>query len=144
MPTFSSKTPAEQLAEKTAKSLTKDELPSGLVDPNSSSNELYHYTTKEFAPSIEKKGLNLSLDGFVYTTPKADLTPLQAQIELSLSPNKGLPESLFKIDVKGLNGININPILGPRSVFGGMFGAGGGTEILFKQRIPYQYLIRIK
>lgn len=105
---------------------------------------LYHYTTEGAAKSIAKTGLNLSSDGFVYSTPKAGLSPIQAQIELSLSPNRGLPNATFKFDLKGLNKAGIISTLGPRNVTGGSFGAGGGTEVLFNKPIPPQYLIRIK
>lgn len=124
--------------------LSDSDIARGYKDANGTIDDLYHYTSKTNATSISNEGLNLSKDGFVYTTPKGDLTPIQAQIELSLKPNYGLPDALFKIDIQGLNRIGINPILGPRQVFGGVFGAGGGKEILFNQKIPWQYLYRIK
>jgi hypothetical protein len=81
---------------------------------------------------------------FIYATTKSGLTPVQAQIELALTSNRGLPDALFEIDVEGLRKIGINPILGPRSVAGGNFGAGGGVEIIFNKPIPAKYLIRLK
>ncbi len=104
---------------------------------------LYHYTTESAANYISKTGLNLSKDGFIYSTTKGSLTPVQAQIELALSPNRGLPNALFRIDVNGLHKIGIKPVLGPRSVTGGNFGCGSGIEVLFNKPIPPQYLLRI-
>jgi RHS repeat-associated protein len=108
------------------------------------SNVLYHYTPESFANSISQGGLRTSSNGFLYTTTEGGLSPIQAQINLALSPNRGLPNALFRIDAQGLENIGIRPFSGPRAVTGGNFGAGGGTEVLFNRPIPAQYLIRIK
>ncbi|MBP7731882.1 MAG: RHS repeat-associated core domain-containing protein [Bacteroidales bacterium] len=126
------------------KSLTKSVLNS--VDDVSASqtSKLFHYTTDASAVNISKTGLNLPSDKFVYTTTKADLSPVQAQIELALKPNRGHPNALFELDVKGLSKAGINPVVGPKPVTGGNFGAGGGIEVLFNKPIPPGYLNRIK
>ncbi|MCA9404875.1 MAG: hypothetical protein KC897_13890, partial [Candidatus Omnitrophica bacterium] len=48
--------------------------------------------------------------------PVDDLTPIQAQIDLALPPNRGLPNAMLEIDTNKLNQLNIQPILGPRRV----------------------------
>ena len=48
------------------------------------SKYLYHYTSEAAAQSIAKTGLKTGKDGFLYLTNKSALSPLQAQIELSL------------------------------------------------------------
>ena len=110
----------------------------------SQTSKLFHYTTDASAGNISKTGLNLSPDKFVYTTTKGDLSPVQAQIELALRPNRGYPNALFGLDVKGLSKAGINPVVGPKPVTGGNFGAGGGIEVLFNKPIPPEYLNRIK
>jgi hypothetical protein len=126
------------------KSLTKSVLNS-VDDVSASQNsKLFHYTPDASAGNISKTGLNLSSDKFVYTTTKADLSPIQAQIELALKPNRGYPNALFELDVKGLSKAGIKPVVGPKPVTGGNFGAGGGIEVLFNKPIPPEYLNRIK
>lgn len=51
----------------------------------------YHYTRPQNVASIQSKGL---LEG-AYATPNGGLSPLQAQIDLALPPNRGLPGSLL-------------------------------------------------
>ena len=83
--------------------------------------------------SISKDGLQTkySSDGFIYSTNKGDLSPLQAQIDLALPVNKPLPNALLRIDTSGLS-----PEIS-RNVQGNLrgFGAGGGKEFLFNQNI---------
>ncbi len=93
----------------------------------------YHYTNKNNLESISKDGLQTkySSDGFIYSTNKGDLSPLQAQIDLALPVNKPLPNALLRIDTSGLS-----PEIS-RNVQGNLrgFGAGGGKEFLFNQNI---------
>jgi RHS repeat-associated protein len=93
---------------------------------------LYHYTSKEAAESISTQGLNVSKDGFSYLTNKSNLSPLQAQIELALPANRKMPNAILQIDVSGLRPVMV------RRVTGNMpgYGAGGGTEFLYNQKIP--------
>jgi hypothetical protein len=47
----------------------------------------YHYTGAQNVASIESNGLRAG----AYATPNGELSPLQAQIDLALPPNRGLP-----------------------------------------------------
>ena len=95
---------------------------------------LYHYTNKTAAKNISKVGLQTkySSDGFIYLTNKSNLSPLQAQIELALPANRALPNSVVRVDTRGLNPSTVRRVQGNLP---GM-GAGGGTEFLFNQNIP--------
>jgi hypothetical protein len=106
--------------------------------PKGITQYLYHYTSEAAAQNIVKTGLKTGRDGFVYLTNKANLTPLQAQIELALPADRALPTSILRIDASGLS-----PSV-TRSVQGNLpgMGAGGGTEFLFNHDIP-AYLIQI-
>jgi hypothetical protein len=55
----------------------------------------YHHTFEGAVESIMKKGLK---EGS-YATPTPGLTPIQAQIELALPRNRGLPQVIIEIDV---------------------------------------------
>jgi hypothetical protein len=99
---------------------------------------LYHYTSKEAAQSIAQQGLKVGKDGFSYLTNKGNLSPLQAQIELALSANRALPNSILKINITEMTPAMIRRVTGNLQGFG----AGGGTEFLFNQRIP-AHLIQI-
>ncbi len=106
---------------------------------------LYHYTSNEAAESIVRQGLHPGRGGFSYATPQGGLSPIQAQIELALPANRPLPGAVLRIDVEGLARGGITPALGPRPVQGNLpgFGAGGGTEVLFDQHIPAQFIHRV-
>ena len=95
-------------------------------------NTLYHYTSKEAAASISKNGLRVGKDGFSYLTNNGTLKSLQAQIELALPANRALPNSILQINTRGLNPSIIRRVQGNLPGYG----AGGGTEFLFKQHIP--------
>ena len=60
------------------------------------------------------------------------LSPLQAQIELALPSNRVLPNSILRVDTKGLNPSIVRRVQGnlPR------MSVGGGIEFLFNQSIP--------
>jgi hypothetical protein len=95
----------------------------------------YHYTFSESITSIEKKGLRAGS----YATPNGKLSPLQAQIDLALEPNKGLRGALLHIDLAGLRkaGYTI-----PKAVqVGRKYNMpGGGLEMQFSYRIPPKYI----
>jgi hypothetical protein len=95
----------------------------------------YHYTRAQNVASIESKGL---LKGG-YATPDGSLSPLQAQIDLALPPNRGLPGALVRVDVAGLRsaGYEIPQV----SQVGRSFGMpGGGYEMQFPYAIPSEFL----
>lgn len=107
---------------------------------------LYHYTNPSAADSIAAGGLRTGRDGFAYATPQDGLSPIQAQIELALPANRPLPGAVLRIDAHAMREAGINPVLGPRRVQGNLpgLGTGGGTELLFDQNIPSQFIQRIK
>ena len=83
--------------------------------------------------SISKDGLQTkySSDGFIYSTNKGDLSPLQAKIELALPVTKPMPNALLRIETSGLSPEVIRNVQG--NLHG--LGAGGGKEFLFNQTI---------
>jgi len=97
--------------------------------------KLYHYTRAENVEGILKYGIGR--DGyFTWTTPAGNLSPVQAQIELALPPNRGYPSTLFEIETARLQQLGINPAVGPQRIMSTPNAAGGGIEYIFNQRIP--------
>ena len=105
--------------------------------------EAFHYGFSRYAKSIEANGLRAG----TYATPVGNLSPLQAQIELALPPNRGLPDMMVRIDVAGLRraGYEIpsvtrvsNTVTGSDSRVYTM--PGGGYEMQFPYRIPAEYV----
>src|SRR5687768_16694516 len=61
-------------------------------------SKLYHYTPAGDAGSIAAEGLLPGpRSGKIWTTIEGGLGPLQAQIDLPLPPNRGLPDAVFEI-----------------------------------------------
>ncbi|MCK4563219.1 MAG: hypothetical protein KAU94_00935 [Verrucomicrobia bacterium] len=104
----------------------------GFLAPKST--KLYHYTGAN-PNKIAAEGLIPGGSGKVFTTPSGKLSPLQAQLDLALPPNRGLPNHLLEIDIPTLQGMGMKvPQGGP---VGRMFNMpGGGTEIVFPHAIP--------
>ncbi len=98
------------------------------------STKLYHYTGAN-PNKIAAEGLIPGGSGKVFTTPSGKLSPLQAQLDLALPPNRGVPNHLLEIDIPTLQGMGMKvPQGGP---VGRMFNMpGGGTEIVFPHAIP--------
>jgi hypothetical protein len=61
-------------------------------------DEGFHYTRGRFAAAIEKEGLRPGS----YVTSRGDLSPLQAQLDLALPPNRGLSDVVIRVDLAGL------------------------------------------
>lgn len=100
-------------------------------------DEVFHYGFSGNAAQIARQGLKRG----TYATPSGRLSPLQAHIDLALTPNRGLPDVLYRIDLAGLRraGYEIPPIEQvARSVRYNL--PGGGSEILFPYRIPPQFI----
>jgi len=105
--------------------------------------KVYHYTRSSAAPLIERYGL-LSRTGTIYTTPDPNLSPLQAQIDLALPPNRGLPDALFEIDLAGLVAEGVQ-VTRPRLVGRWYNMPGGGIEVLIHAtRVEPRFLRRIR
>lgn len=105
---------------------------------------LYHYTSEAGAAGILKKGILPGASGKIFTTTASDLSPLQAQIELAMSPNRGLPRAMLQIDAAGLEQVGIKPLMGPLRVQPTINAPGGGTEVIFNQQIPPQFIKRVR
>jgi RHS repeat-associated protein len=106
-------------------------------------SKAYHYTRSSVADSIEKSGLRSS-SGTIYATPIGNLSPLQAQIDLALSANRGLPGALFEIDIDALQRAGVK-VSAPRQVGRAYNMPGGGIEILIRGDIvDPKYLKRIR
>jgi hypothetical protein len=106
-------------------------------------DEAYHHTYSRWIESIETEGLRPG----TYATPTEGLSPLQAQIELALPPNRGLPDVVFRIDLAGLRaaGYEIPPITRVTNVVLGTGGRvysvpGGGYSIYFEYSIPPEFI----
>jgi hypothetical protein len=67
------------------------------------------------------------------------LSPLQAQIDLALPPNRGLPGAMLRIDLDGLRraGYDIPDV---RQVGRSFNMPGGGHEIQFPYSIPPEFV----
>lgn len=103
---------------------------------------VFHYTSASNAESITATGIRSSR-GTVYATPNSSLSPLQAQIDLALPPNRGLPGAVFEINAGGLRQAGIN-VSQPQQV-GRMFNMpGGGQEVLIRGNVPPEFIRRIK
>jgi hypothetical protein len=101
-------------------------------------NEAFHYTFSRAVASIEREGLRAGS----YATPTGALSPLQAQIDLALSPT-GLRGALMRVDLAGLRqaGYEIPEI----TQVGRSYGMpGGGFEMQFPYRIPPEFITVVR
>lgn len=84
---------------------------------------------------IEKNGLPPGS----YLTKSRGLSPLQAQVDLALPPNRGLPGALIRVDLAGLRKAGYD--IGEFTTVGRKYNMpGGGTELEFKRAIPPQFV----
>lgn len=104
----------------------------------SSPEVAYHYTFAEFLPSIMNQGLR----GGSFVSPRL-LSPLQAQIDLGLPPNRGLPDTVLRIDLRvyGEQYGDIPLVMRVTGLVRGSGGrfynvAGGGEEIQLPNPVP--------
>ncbi|MGI0035692.1 MAG: hypothetical protein ACRD98_07480, partial [Nitrososphaera sp.] len=96
--------------------------------------KLYHYTGAD--PSkIALEGLKPGGSGNVFTTANGNLSPLQAQVDLALPPNRGLPSHLLEIDVGTLRQRGIDVPAGTQ-VGRSSNMPGGSTEVVFPHALP--------
>ena len=98
-------------------------------------SDAFTYTFSKYLGAISKNGLRQGS----YATRSGTLSPLQAQIELALPTNRGLPDALVRIDLAGLRAAGYE-IPGLTRVSGRFGLPGGGYEILFPYRVPPQFL----
>jgi hypothetical protein len=97
--------------------------------------EAFHYTFRRYAGSIQRQGLR----GGSYATPNGSLSPLQAQIDLALPANRGLPDTLIRIDLNGLRNAGYQVPRATR-VQSSFRMPGGGDEMYFSYPIPPRFL----
>lgn len=101
--------------------------------------EAFHYTSSDVAPAIQSSGLAEES----YATTASDLSPLQAQIDLALPPNRGLPDAIVRIDLQGLSAAGYE--LPALTQVARQFNLpGGGYEMFFPYQIPPQFITWIK
>lgn len=104
--------------------------------------KLYHYTSADPA-SVFERGLLPGKSGNVYLTPDGELSPIQAHIDLGLSPGRGFPQHLFEVDAQGLAEHLGQDLPNPSRVTGWPGGgAGGGWEVPINAPIP-PWLLRL-
>ncbi len=103
--------------------------------PVTAASEAFHYTFSRVIATMEKQGLRAG----TYATPNGTLSPLQAQIDLALPPNRGLRDALVRIDLAGLRqaGYEIPQVTRIARKFGM---PGGGFEMQFPYAIPPQFI----
>ena len=101
---------------------------------------VYHYTSSLNVASINQGGLR---GNEVFTTPNGSLSPLQAQLDLALPPNRGLPDALFRIDLNQVRQLGIE-FSNPQQI-GRQFNLpGGGTEVIIYGPIPPSALKQVR
>ena len=110
---------------------------------NKAPDKLYHYTSSKYADSIAENGLRPGASGKVFTTPDGTKSGLQAQIDLALPPNRGVPNALMEIDTKTLQNMGIR-IPNSTQVKRDFNMPGGGQETVFDTLIPPEALRRVR
>jgi hypothetical protein len=107
-------------------------------------SEAFSYTYKTRLSRITTQGLPENS----FATPTGGLSPLQAQLELSLPPDRALPNAVVRIDLAGLRqaGYEIPAPTRVGNVVRGIYGGrvysmpGGGWEMQFPFQIPPEFL----
>ena len=98
-------------------------------------DEAFHYTFGKSVSNIEENGLKPGS----YATPNGELSPLQAQIDLALPPNRGLTDSVVGVDLAGLRNAGYD-VPTPTQVGRSFNMPGGGSEMQFPYRVPPEFL----
>ncbi len=109
---------------------------------NAPPEKLYHYTNTD-PGRIAEEGLKPGASGKVFTTPDGNLSPMQAQIDLALPPNRGLPQHLLEVDVQTLRSMGI-AIPEAQTVPRTFNMPGGGREIVFPHALPPEAITVVK
>jgi hypothetical protein len=105
------------------------------VAEKASADVAYHYTFREAVASITRNGLRPGS----YATPNGALSPLQAQIDLALPPNRGLTNTVLRIDLVGLRKAGYD--LPTVTRVGRSFNMPGrGYEVRFPYEVPPEYI----
>lgn len=114
------------------------EVASG-AEPATGVSSVFHHTTDQALDSILRQGLR---EGS-YATPTAELTPLQAHLELSLNPAGGARTAVLEIDIARLRaaGYQIPKVTRVNARYGM---PGGGYQVTFKYPVPPEFIKVIK
>jgi RHS repeat-associated protein len=105
--------------------------------------KLYHYGFSRYADDIASGGLKPGTSGKVFTTPAGDLSPMQAQIDLALPPNRGLRDAVYEIDVLTLERMGAN--VPSATQVGRSFNMpGSGSEVVLDLRVPAEAVRRVR
>ncbi|MFH0342669.1 MAG: RHS repeat-associated core domain-containing protein [Chromatiales bacterium] len=106
--------------------------------------KLYHYTSSKYADTIVENGLKPGISSKkVFTTPDGTKSGLQAQIDLALPPNRGVPDALLEIDTRTLNQMGVK-VPGATPVGRDFNMPGGGQEVTFDTLIPPEAIRRVR
>jgi hypothetical protein len=142
-----SKTALKDFGKGLVKGGAKDLENAGARGSESALTQASSYTFERYAASIEKDGLRPGS----WATPAGDLSPLQAQVELALPPNRGLPDLVVRINLAGLKeaGYKIPAVTRVTNLVEGKDGRlysmpGGGWEMLFPYPIPPEFLTVVR
>jgi hypothetical protein len=105
------------------------------IDSNSTKRSRSFYTFSENLSSIRENGIGAPS----WATPDGKLSPLQAQIDLALSPNLGLRDAVIRIDIDGLRsaGYEIPEVTHVGREYNM---PGGGYEMQFPYPVPPEFL----
>jgi RNA:NAD 2'-phosphotransferase (TPT1/KptA family) len=95
----------------------------------------YHYTRRELIESIQSRGLVRG----TYLTKRGDLSPLQAQLDLALPPNRGLPSAVIRVDLAAMRsaGYKIGRFVRVARKYNM---PGGSSELRITERIPPRFI----
>ena len=130
--------PGTGLAIKAARAADK------VADVANIPGKLYHYTSSKYADTIVENGLKPGISSKnVFTTPDGTKSGLQAQIDLALPPNRGVPDALLEIDTRTLNQMGVK-VPGATPVRRDFNMPGGGQEVTFDTLIPPEAIRRVR
>jgi hypothetical protein len=101
------------------------------------------FPSSKYADSIVENGLRPGASGKVFTTPDGSKSGLQAQIDLALPPNRGVPDALLEIDTTTLSQMGVK-IPSATPVYRDFNMPGGGQEVIFDSLIPPEAIRRIR
>ncbi len=94
----------------------------------------YAYTFSQYADSIMSDGLR----PYSFATTDGTMSPLQAQIDMALLPNRGLPDSIVRINVRAM----IEDGMPPPTMYTGINRIIGVPEMQFGEGgVPPAYLM---
>ena len=114
-----------------------------VCEVTNSPGKLYHYTSRKYADSIVENGLKPGAKGKVFTTPDGTMSGLQAQIDLALPPNRGIPDALLELDTKTLQRMGVD--VSPSSLVKRDFNMPGGErETVFDSLLPPEAVRRVR